>query len=289
MANSDYTIRSQPHGFCPVATLAASLTPLATGVAIANYVSPIPDGIRLGMAALIDNEIVVVTGIAGSNLTIGRGCCDTVPAAHSSGARIWFFDDSISNDGVEYGATETISVKLLPRTTSQGHIPVAYAPPNGKTFNRRFIRPYPPGLVTVNGAPFPGNHVLNDSTPTLAIAWAHRNRVTQQDVLVDHAQASITPEVGTTYTARVYNASDVLVRTQAGLAGGPWNYTLAQAKSDLSIASGSPPTPGYITLVAVRDGYESFQGYRIDFTAVEFSWLSMTAPWSSYTSPWTTY
>jgi hypothetical protein len=85
MANSDYVIRAGSNGFCPTASLAADITALQTAVVMQSYSSPIPNGIRIGMAAMIDDEIVKVVSRSVDNLVLGRGCCDTVPAPHAAG------------------------------------------------------------------------------------------------------------------------------------------------------------------------------------------------------------
>lgn len=224
----------------------------------------IPTGPFQASSLAFDHEIVVVTARTGNNITLGRGCCDTVPAAHSAGDAIWFFDDSIGSDKLEYAGTETIGVKVLPRVTA-GALPIEHAPPAEVEFNLRFARPYPPGLVRVNGAPwFTTPITLSSGTPTLALTWAHRDRITQQDQLIDHLQASIGPETGVTYEARVYRGDGTLLRAVTGLTGTSWSYALADAVSDFSGAGGD--YPGYIVLRSVRGGLYCLQDYRIDFT-----------------------
>lgn len=195
-------------------------------------------------------------------MQISRGCCDTVPAEHDEGTQVWFFDDYLARDDTEYAPTETIGVKPLPTTAAGVPVPVEFAPPAEITFNWRFARPYPPGQVEVNGDPWFTPKTIT-GTP-LTITWAHRNRVTQADVLVDHTQSSVTPEVDTTYTARIFDESDILQATYAGIAGASFEYTLASAIADFA---GAAPgiTHGYVLLTAVRDSLESWQAYRIDF------------------------
>lgn len=267
MANSDYTIRTGENGFCPYATLAEALDYLEADATMTGFTSPFDGGIRIGMAALIDEEIVVVQARAGNLLTLGRGCCDTVPALHSMGAIIWFFDDSIGTDSIEYAGTETIGVKLLPRT-STGQLPIENSPPQAVSFNLRFERPYAPGQVKVNAVPWFNVIRMADSpTPvgSLTLTWVHRDRVGQADVLIDHLESSVGPEPGTTYTARVYKADNTLVRTQAAIAGTSWVYNRVTATLDFGVAVGSGVHNGYITLHSVRDAIESYQHYRINF------------------------
>lgn len=242
----------------------AWVTPLRMTKGVLRARGSVPTGPFQSSSTAFSQEIVQVTARTGNNLTLARGCCDTVPAAHSTGDAIWFFDDSIGSDKLEYAGTETIGVKVLPRTTTTV-LPIEHAPPIEVEFNLRFARPYPPGLVEVNGDPwFTTPITLSSAAPTLAITWAHRDRITQQDQLVDHLEASIGPEAGTTYEIRVYRADSTLLRTVTGLTGTSWNYPVAEAVADFSAAGSA--YPGYITLRSMRDGLASFQDYRIDFT-----------------------
>lgn len=267
MANSDYTRRNVTFGFCPVAALAGSISYLDEAVVMTGYTSPIADGIRIGMAAMIDDEIVVVRARAGNNLTLGRGTCDTVPAPHDAGAVIWFFDDSVGGDTTEYGGTETVGVKVITRT-STAEIPIEHSPPQGVTFNLRFARPYPPGLVEVDGQPW---FEVVDLVTDMEITWTHRDRIGQQDVLVAHEEASVGPEAGTTYRLRVFKADNTLVNTQT-VAGTSFTYTRLAAVSHFGVSAGT--FSGYIILESMRDSLESFQNYRIDF-----GFVSAAAPY----------
>lgn len=199
-------------------------------------------------------------------MQITRGCCDTIPQPHAIGTEVWFFDDFLARDNVEYAPTETISVKPLPKTAAGGPVPLASSPPEEITFNWRFARPYPPGLLKVNTADwFDGFTLASGGVEELAFTWAHRNRVTQMDTLVDYTAGSITPEASTTYRAKVYDATDTLIATHDALTGTSWSYTLAQMNTDFG-----SPTPGttnaYVVFCSVRDSLESWQQYRVDFT-----------------------
>lgn len=274
MANSDYILRSGTQPFCPTALLASSITRLQTAITMSGYTEPAPNGIRIGMAAMIDDEIISILGRSGNALTIGRGCCDTVPAAHAANARIWFFDDSIGVDSIEYGSTESISVKVLPRTATGGNVPIANVNPNGLVMNWRFARPYPPGRLFVNGFPWYTVIRLETGLEVLSITWAHRDRITQQDQLLDHQALSIGPELGVTYRLRFYRTADnALVRT-ATVTGASYDYNLAQAISDFNVFS--TIQQGYIIVESMRDGLASWQNYRIDF---EFDASSAVQPY----------
>ncbi len=268
MANSDYTVRSNTSGFCPHAVLAYSIDPLQTVIVMSGYTSPISNGIRIGMAAMIGDEIVSIDAQSGDNLTIGRGCCDTIPRQHAAGTSIWFFDDSIGSDYTEYTAAESIGVKLLPRTATGGAVPVEAAPAQGITFNWRFARPYPPGAVRVNGAPWFGSSfsMAPGGVESLVFTWAHRDRVTQADQLIPHGAASIGPEAGVTYSVIVRRYSDgVVLRTVTGITGTTWTYTLAMLVADI----GSSAVVNLISfeLSSVRGSLVSLRSYTVSIGA----------------------
>jgi hypothetical protein len=291
MAHTDYSARGLALPFCPTARLAAAIGALDTTVTMTGYTSPIPDGIRIGMAAMIEDEIVVVQGRAGNVLTLGRGTCDTVPAPHPIDAAIFFFDDSLGSDDRQYVATESIGVKPLPRTNSGGPVPIEASPPEGLTFNWRFHRPYPPGDVRLNGSPFPAGIILEPGVDTLTMTWTHRDRLLQQDQLVAHPEANVGPEAGTTYRVRVYDDSNTLRRTEDVPSGTSWIYSRANAILDLGVVSVFNRT-GRIELESRRDGYASWQRYSINIevrSGFNLPWSQLTAPWSFFNASWSSY
>jgi len=263
MANEDYIKQGIAGPFCPTARLTSTLTRLATSLTYNSLLSPIPDPIQVNRAILIDDEIIAVTGISGNTLTIERGCCDTIPATHAANATIWFFDDSVASNEVEYGGTETVGVKLLPRTATSGTIPISGSPPNPLTFNFRFARPYPPGNVQIDGEPWYTTGIaMGAGNTSLSITWAHRDRITQADQLVGHTAASIGPEVGVTYKIVVRRTdTNAVVRTVTGITGNSWVYERSVASGDLSGASGTVPIS--IELVSVRGSLESLNKYTM--------------------------
>ena len=288
MANSDYTARNQTFGFCPYALLAAPIAPLQDTVVITGLRSPFPNGIRAGRAAMIGSgitaEIVVVEAFSGNNLTLGRGCCDTVPRAHAANTVIWFFDDSIARDVEEYTATETIGLKVLPRTLSGGVVPIPESPARPLVFNSRFARPYPPGDVRINGNPFTATHTLGEASSPLVLTWKHRDRITQADSLIKHETTDIGPEAGTTYLVEVLNSSGSVVRTEPVASGTSWSYSAAAAQADLGGTTGT----GSIRLWSVRDTLLSWQAYVIPFTLVQSMSRDRALTWNILNAPPTT-
>lgn len=274
MSNSNYVRRTSTGPLCPTSVTVGALTQLATAMTVTSFSSPSTTAIRVGSAAMIGDEIISIIAVVGSVYTIARGCCDTVPATHVTASVVWFFDDYLNTDAIEYAAVETIAVKPLPKTSSGAQVAIADSPPIDITFNSRFARPYPPANVKANGATWFTPVVLNAATNQMVLTWVHRDRVGQQDVLLSHTDAGLSSqESGATYSVQVFNSTGVSKALFEGITGTTLTYTISQARTDFAVTTGVQA--GYIILQSKRDGYSSWQNYRIDFT---FDAATATAP-----------
>jgi len=212
--------------FAPTALLAAAMPQGAANISI-GLGSPIDtDMVAVGDFAIVDNEWLMVTAISVSTMTFARGVLDTVPAAHSAGARVYFVVPHYI--GHEYVTGETAQLRLLPKT-GRGELSVSSASTLSRSIQQRFIRPYPPGNIKVNGGAYPAA-VAGDIT----ITWANRNRVTQTANVIRQTDGNITPETGQTTTIRIYGGASLttLRRTFSGLTGTSQSWTLAQIATD---------------------------------------------------------
>jgi hypothetical protein len=209
------------------------------------------DRVEVGTAALWGAEIVRVDAIdadAGT-LTLARGCADTVPQAHDAGERIWFYDAWASADSLEYVDGETVDAKLLTRTGT-AILDLIEAPVASATFDSRAARPYPPGLVRINGLAAPATV----ETPGIDVTWAHRDRELQADQLVDTEAASVGPELGTTYSARLLRTdTEAVLDSVTGVSGTTTTLSTAYVGEVR------------VELWSERDGFESWQRHAIDF------------------------
>jgi hypothetical protein len=126
------------------------------------------------------------------------------------------------------------------------------------TLAKRFIRPYCPGNVRVNGLHYP-----TVITGEVSVSWATRNRQSQTAYLVLQTEGSITPEAGQTTTVRLFNENGVLVKTLAGLTGSSVTWSLAEEAAD----SGLSRINGRIRMEieAERGGHVSWQKQVIEF------------------------
>jgi hypothetical protein len=208
----------------------------------------------LGTWAIIDagtatEEIVVVSALntTTGDATIARGALDTVPHEHLAGARLFFLEGDNFLDDTQYLDGESLDVKTLPKT-GLGTLPEASAAAVALTFDGRLQRPYPPGNVQVNGEYFPAAGVA-----PLVLTWAHRDRTQQTTTsILAFPDASVGPEAGTTYTARLLDAGDdSVLESITGVTG---------TTTTLSASFGGA---AIVELFAVRDGLESWQRHRI--------------------------
>ena len=266
--------------FCSNAELGSDCGYLDNQIALTNVQmlsgSMVNGLVQSGTAALLGSEIVRIDAFdeLTNTLTIGRGCADTVPAQHPAGEKIWFYENAAAYDQTEYSEGVTLDVKLVPETTLKP-LNIDDAAVDTLTFKARATRPYPPGNVKINNLYYPAE--LGSSTVT--ISWAHRNRLTQAEQMIDTTAGSITPEDQTTYIVEIYSVqSGTLVAREAGITGTEftWNSTI---DGDVRIL-----------IKAERDSLESWQQHelvvKVEFgTKQPFSWDS--DQWTFDQDTWT--
>jgi hypothetical protein len=219
--------------FAPTGQLLAALPQSVTTTPVTLTAPLNLSQVSVGDFALIDDEWLLVTAVnaAGNQVTLARGVLDTVPAAHSAGARVWFVAPHYIQP--EYTSGQTAQVRLCPKT-GRGELAVTAASTISRTIQQRFIRPYPPGKIQLNSQYYPVA-VAGDVTVT----WANRNRVTQTAQVILQTDNNITPETGQTTTIRFYDSGNTLRRTYSGLTGTSQTWTLAQIAADGAASSNS--------------------------------------------------
>lgn len=241
--------------FAPTATLAGALSHTATTTTLSNMVDV--DLVEAGGFAMLGAEVVRVDAVNPTTgaITLGRGVLDTVAAAHTAGARIFFAQNYINADGVERVDGDVVQVRLLSRT-GRGELAESLAPIDSVTFDQRHARPYPPGRFRINAQSYP----VEIQDAPLVVTWAHRNRL-QQNLEGDET-GNIGPEPGTTYTLQLWNdATGVLIVAFEGVAG------TSQA---LPVLSGAYTLR--IELWSVRGGLASRQKHAHAFTYINIGY-----------------
>lgn len=215
----------------------------------------------VGTALLIGDEVIGVDSYdpVEDEFTISRGTADTLPQIHAVAARAWTIDDDTTSDEVLYQIGETVDAKVLTKTSSD-ILEIADATTMSIEIVGRQAKPYPPANLKMDGTLIyetGGLHVEPVFT------WAHRDRKLEFDSLVDHQEASIGPEAGTTYTFRVYDqVTDDLLGTYADIDADTWTYDSTMQAADG--AGGSVR----MEFESVRDGLPSWQKYSftVSFT-----------------------
>lgn len=241
--------------FTGTALLATAIDPLDTVLVLSN-VREIAEN-NVGQALWLDNELLALMDIDVNTgtATVKRGCGDTVPTFHASGARLWTIDDDVVSDERSYVEGETVYSRVLTRTSSD-RLPVTSATENSVVIVGRAARPYPPADLKVNGVSF--FEFEGASGEPVTLTYASRNRLTQADVLVGHTEPSVVAEAGTDYVITIgLIGSTTAVRT-VSTAELSWTYTDAMRLED------GNPSEVWMALSSRRDGLFSWQNYRFD-------------------------
>ncbi len=196
-------------------------------------------------------------------LTISRGCIDTIPHKFVAGDKVWFQTHMPSTDGRDYAASEEVLVKLLTRTTSDVLDP-GFAPTDTIDIGGRQGRPYPPGNFLIASVPF---EEVQNIVGDIVFSWTHRDRLTQGNFLLEHEAGSTGPEGGTTYNIRVYDGSTdpetaTPLREVTGLTGTTWTYTVAMSITDGDLHS------YWFVLESERNSLVSWQHYIIKVSRI---------------------
>lgn len=239
------------YDWCPTALVSEAIVRTHAPIRVTVTSASRLEDVVIGTAALIGGEILRVDAVdhATGRLTLARGCADSVPAEHAAGSRIWFYDGFEGVDETAYSQGLIIQAQLL-TNTSEGQLAPVLAPTDSLLLEGRQGRPYPPGQLAIAGRAYPAS-----VTGDVAFSFAHRHRIRQADQLIDTSLASIGPEPGTTYEAR-------LLRTDTG--------AVLASLTGITSTSGTLSTTyvGQVTLEvwAVRDGLASLQRHRHTFT-----------------------
>lgn len=204
---------------------------------------------QIGTGRFAEYVLVTAKDTAASEITVSRGILDTTPQSHAANAPIFFVEETNAGfDPTERATGETTEIRLT-AISSSGESDLDDAPTLEVTPDQRQYRPYPPGNVTVNGEAFPTEFVAADNpSDSLVVTWAHRDRIQQTATYIEQDEGNIGPEVGTTYTIRIYDTSD---------------ESLQYSATGLTDTSHSIELPGVfnarLELTSDRDGVESWQ------------------------------
>ncbi|RVA08572.1 VWA domain-containing protein [Mesorhizobium sp. M7A.F.Ca.US.002.01.1.1] len=200
-------------------------------------------------------EIVRVDDVDGNALTIARGCLDTVPLEHATGAAIVLFDDINNSDFEVRSAGDSISVKLL-TIAGLGTLEPDAAPTDVIVFDSRAIRPLRPANVKIEGEAY-GPVTIFPMPTEFAVEWANRNRLTES-VPLSWTDPGVAQETDQTTTITVMDADRTVLTVHDGLVGE--SFVLPATSFVGAIVT------AIVRVTAKRDGYESMTGHEIVVT-----------------------
>lgn len=232
--------------FCPVAFLVAPIGRMDTVLPIKDALET--ENVSLGTWCQIGSEIMAVVDLTATELTVKRGCLDTVPVEHGANAAILFWDAYGQGSPTEYVKSDSINVRLL-TGTGGGELDLGNAPNDYVVIEGRAARPYPPGQFKINGQYFPTAQLS-----AISLSWVHRNRVQQTGAnLIGFLDDSITPEVGTTYRAELLYPTMLPFYTQSGIETTSFNVPQDALPLDYDYI--------YVKLSTERAGLVSWQAH----------------------------
>lgn len=237
------------HSFAPVAMLVDDIDREATIISVTNEIDT--DNVIPGETtyAVLNDEIVRIDAISPGSVTIGRGCLDTVPQDHTAGSVMYF--NEFGYDETEYAPGQNVTAKLLP-ITGKGQLAPDQAAQLSITMNNRFMRPYPPAHLRVNGILYPAE-IAGDMT----LQWYHRDRTQQTSYLVLDNEVDIGPEPGVTYRIEVKKKSDgTVLYSDTGITANNVSVLNTDVNYDGDVT---------VTLWSERDGYQSWQSQVREF------------------------
>lgn len=237
--------------FSPFAILSGDIGFLETTFSIVG--ADDLEEVIIGAWLQVDDEIMCITDIAPGVISVKRGCLDTIPAIHASGAKIWFWDNYALIDSTEYSIGNTVNVKLL-TVNPKGQLAIGDAPIDQVAIVGRAAKPYNVANLKINGV-----YYADSVTGDLVLTWASRNRIQQTSgTIYGFTDGNITPESGVTYTIRILNEDLSVGYESVGVTGTTFTITA----DDLIGCDKN----AVLEVFAVRDGIESYQKYEIPFT-----------------------
>lgn len=264
----DYTMAVREEGgdfapvangeWCPTATTSEAIPKGDIPVVVLLETVRGLDRVPVGSAVLMGEEILRLDNkeLDPPQVTLARGCADTVAWQHEAGSRMWFLGDDMAVDSTEYTDGESVDVKFLTNTGSQ-QLALEAAPTVPVSFAGRQARPYPPARLRIDGQL--GPDYSGTALDGGEITWAHRDRLAQADQLIDASIGDIGPEPGVAYRIDIHAEArngivDPVPFAVAGMIDLPaWVYDEME----------HPAPPGAAALVfrvwAERDGLDSWQ------------------------------
>jgi len=195
---------------------------------------------------------------SGGVFNLKRGVLDTTPKEWPAGTEFWFIDQSaVFYTDFPFAAGSTVNFKMLTRT-SLGRLNEDDAEIVSGTLTERPHMPLRPANVSINGTFFADDDApLNAiGDPFLTVAWANRNRFSEDSTVLGWSDGSVDLPAQTTVTVTVFS-----------LAGDLWFQ--ANGIDDVTYELDALEFDGPVGRVRVTtkdadlDDLESLQGHEI--------------------------
>lgn len=200
--------------------LTAALDKTTTTFSLENATRTALFAVNTNAYVIINDEVMRVDGLANVtgttlDLTVSRGCMDTIPASHALGDTAFYsgiFNDFVGTETFEERlVSENVYTALLPRTTLGTLDPpetydVLYA-----LTNREWL-PSPPAALTCGTTTTTSYYKTTYTlSSTVEWTWSGRNRLIDIGALIpDTTVASTTEEAGVQYRCQIRNQAAVL-------------------------------------------------------------------------------
>lgn len=195
----------------PLGHLSSALPAAATSVLPADLFPALNEAPRKGGFAFIgyadaNQEIALVTGRNANGWTIARGVLDTVPKSWAIGTPVWSVNPGarIVDTQTIHAAGETVAYRGLDRT-ALGILAYGAAPVVTATLTNRADLPLRPANVQVNGVAF-GSFAIGGAS-AVTITWATRNRLMEDNQVLNWTDGPIAPEYRQETVVQVYNVA----------------------------------------------------------------------------------
>lgn len=214
-----------------------------------------------------NDEIVQIQAIdfEKNQLTVKRGCIDTVPQAHPENSSLWAYQDiaTVAERAVQTG--QTLNLKLLSKT-SQGQYDSIKATALSFMPQQRIARPFPPANVKINGLSYPKtiNELKN-------ISWLGRNKISQNTTILDQLAPHQTAEDGTTFSLIIskktnQNGSYQVVAEKHGITGYQIDIIkIGTATDGQLVANLDNAVMIKVELWTIKNGLDSLQRHDVEF------------------------
>lgn len=191
-----------------------------------------------------------------------RALADTIPKPHAIGDKAFIlWQENLNILDAEFDTGDNIAWKALTRN-GEDTLNLVDATEYVHVIDGRYDKPLAPINVRVNGGLATATIGLNTE---LTVSWSHRSKTSGK--LATYTDDTMALDSGVTYTLRLYDENDVLVRTETGLTGKTYTWTSADEEADSGLTGRLNNTVRF-ELEAVQSGTVSEFTYSRTVTRV---------------------